>query len=284
MKINFFKLGVVLIGFALVGSGCNQRPKVQENQGLSTKGQTGVVEVGAFDAAKLKDQIVEIIQKAPKLRDIPRVLNRIGASYMAELTLPINDVEKYLTAVDMSLANGIYAFDAVYAKVLGRDDVVAQLLDIHNKMIAKLGLEGELAIMKKYDERIKQNSENHDSLSTIVMDAMNELSSNMTTEGHSGVYALFYVASNIEGLYILTQTAKMAKDDTPVIEFIGDQKERIKTIFSLLELTGSDPSVAPILEKMKPIMNYFNNNNDFSAKQLEEVTPLIEQLRQEIVK
>jgi hypothetical protein len=183
----------------------------------------------------------------------------------------------------MSLANGMYAFDAVYARVLDREDILSKLMDVHGKLVTKLGLEGEQEIFKRYDDRVKKNPENKDPLDAIVMDAMNELAANMTAGGHSGVYALFYVSSNIEGLYILTQIAKMAKDDTPVIEFVSNQKERIKAMFMLLELTASDPAVAPIFEKMKPIMTYFNDHADFSSKQLLEVTPMIEELRKEIV-
>ncbi len=284
MKNTYFKIGVLLFTFVLIGPGCNQRPKVQENKGTNAKGQTATVEVGGFDAVELKDQIVGTILIAPKMMEIPRYMEKMGASYMSELTLPINDVEKYITAADLSLASGIYAFDAFYAKVMNRYDVFAQVMEVNKKIAAKLGLEGEQTIMNSFNGRIKQSPDNKDSLNVITIDAMNELSAKMKAEGHSGVYALFYVASNIEGLYILTQIAKMAKDDAPVIEFIGDQKERIKAIFMLLELTASDPSVAPIFEKMKPIMNYFNTNNDFSAKQLAEVTPMIEQLRKEIVK
>jgi len=42
--------------------------------------------------------------------------------------------------------------------------------------------------------------------------------------------------------------------------------------------------VAPIFEKMKPIMDSFSNTQEFSAKQLAEVAPLIEKLRTDIVK
>jgi hypothetical protein len=284
MKKDLFKAGTILLAAALICSGCNQRPKVQENKETNSQGKVGVVEVGVFDAVKLKDQIVETIKSAPKPKELADFINESGISYMAELTLPASSVEKYMTAVEQSLAGGIYKFDALYAKAYDRHDVVLKLHDVIVNLNEKLGLEGELASMKKYDERIKKNSENTDSLNVIIPEVMNELAAAYYSGEHSGVYGLTYVAANIEGLYILSQVALMTRDNDKLIAFIGNQKERVKSNYMLLELMAADESVNPIFEKMKPILDYFTNNQSFTAKELAEVAPMIAQLRAEIVK
>ena len=284
MKKNLLKAGVILLAGVLMCSSCNQRPKVQENKGSDSKGPAGTIEIGAFDAVKLKDQIVETIKSAPEPKELANFINQAGISYILGLTLPAKDVEKYLTAVDQSLACGIYKFDALYAKTYNRYDVVLQLYDVNEKIIRKLGLEGELATLKKYDDRIKQNTGNTDSLNVIIPKVIDELAQSYSAGEHSGVYALTFVGANIEGLYILTQVALMNKDNASFIKFIGQQKERVKSNYELLRMMEADASVAPIFEKMKPIMDFFNSNQDFVAKQLAEVAPLVEQLRAEIVK
>jgi hypothetical protein len=283
MKKHFRKIGVILLAAVLVCSGCKQKPAAQDKT-TNSKGQTGTVEVGGFDAVKLKDQIIATVQEAPKLRDLARFFKETGSSYMMELTLPIKDVEKYMTRLDQSLAAGIYVFDLAYARVYNREDVVLQLLDVVNELADKLNLADVQSVMLQYHDRIKQNSENSDSLNIIVMNLMNEIATGKTFLDNTGFTAMFYVTSNIQGLYVLTQAATMATNNAAMITFIGAQKERIKVMYQLLELTAIDPLVAPIFEKMKPIMNYFTDNQVFSAKQLAEVTPMIEQLRKEIVK
>ena len=57
----------------------------------------------------------------------------------------------------------------------------------------------------------------------------------------------------------------------------------VKTNYQLLEIMAADPAVAPIFDKMKPIMATFSSP-EFTAKQLTEVVPLISSLRQEIIK
>jgi len=266
MKRQFYTAGVFLLVALLICSSCNQRPKVKENQVKNSKGQTGTVEVEIFDAVKLKDQLVDIIKTAPKPADLVDFINKGGYSYMADLTLSTDNAEKYLTLTEQSLAAGVYKFDLYYAKVYNRYDLVDQIFDVEQKLVGKIGLQGDITAMKKYNDRIKQNKENTDSLNVIISAVMNELGQSYLSGEHSGVYALSYVSANIEGLYILTQIASMAKDNTELIKLIGLQKDRVKTNYQLLEIMAADPAVAPIFEKMKPILNSFSGP-EFTAKQ-----------------
>lgn len=283
MKRHFYTTGIILLGAFLVCSSCNQRPKVRENKVTNSKGQTGTVEAEVFDAVKLKDQLVDIIKSAPKPAELVDFINKGGYSYMADLTLSTDNAEKYMTVAEQSLAVGVYKFDLYYAKVYNRHDIVALIFDVQQKLVGKIGLQGDIASMKKYNSRISQNKENSDSLNVIIPALMNELAQNYSTGEHSGVYALSYVSANIEGLYILTQIASMAKENSDLIKLIGQQKERVKTNYQLLEIMAADPAVAPIFEKMKPILTAFSAP-EFTAKQFSEVTPLIAGLRNEIAK
>lgn len=284
MKKNLVKAGTILLAAVLILTACNQRPKVQENKGANTKGQTGTVEVGGYDPAKLASMIVETIKEAPKATELVSFLQEAGVSYMSNLIVPLQNVEKYITVVDQSFAMGMYAFDMFYANAYNREDVVAQTSAAYVHLAKKLGMEGDQAAAKDVEARIKQNRTNTDSLNAIVMDYWNKIGTSTYAKEHPGVYAQNYVGANIEGLFILTQVAVMAKDNAPLLTFIGKQKERVQANYSVLEMAAVDEAVASVFEKMKPIMNYFNANQEFTAKQLSEVAPLIEILRSELVK
>ncbi len=279
MKKISLKTGTFFLVALLIISGCNNQPKVKQDKGTNSKGQTSSVEVEVFDAVKLKDQLVEIFKTAPKVSEFMKAINEVGVSYMLELTLPPENVEKYITVYDQCLAVGIYDFDALYAKAYNRQDVEMQLFPVQRNLIGKIGLEKELAAMKKYDDWFKRNQRKSDSLDAVVTDIMNEISKNYRSGEHSGIYALFTVSANVEGLYILTQTALMAKDKTKMLDLIGKQKERVKTCCQLLEIMAGDKNVAPILDKMNPILAYFADDQPFTEKKLAEVAPLIEQMR-----
>ncbi|MFO7616121.1 MAG: hypothetical protein R6V75_02600 [Bacteroidales bacterium] len=283
MKKIVVKTGLVLLAAILLLPACKQTGKVKD-QSVNAAGQTGVVEVGIFDAVQLKDQIVGTIQSAPKPNELAEFINAGGYSYMADLTVPLDNVEKYLTAVEQSLAVGLYKFDMLYAKAFNRKDVVLQLYGVHDKLIRKLGLQQELAGLEPLDARVRANSENEDSLNVIIPEMMNKMAQSYATGEHPGIYGLSYVASNIEGLYILTQIAQMVKDNSGLIALLGQQKERVHANYMLLEMMSADESVEPLFLKMKPILDYFNNNEINSAKQLADLAPMIAGIRADILK
>ena len=285
MKRIFYKTGLLLFVAAFIFSSCGQRPKVKESKEAAPEAQTGTVEIEIFDAVKFKDQIVEIVKIAPSPGDIADFINKTGVSYKQELTLPLEYAEKYTSVTDQCLAYGIYKFDLNYAKAYNRQDVIIPLMDVQEKLISKVGLENERASITKFNERIKKNKENSDSLNIIVMGMMNELAQSSSAKAeHMGAYALTYISANIEGLYILSQLASMDKDNPNLLKPFGIQKERVTATYKLLEIMAFAPKVAPIFEKMKPIMDLYNANQEFTAKQISEIAPLIEALRNEIVK
>jgi hypothetical protein len=283
MKTNLLKTGVILFAAILICSGCNQRPKVQDNKGTNSKGQTASVEVGGYDPAKLAKMIVETIKTAPKAVELVKFLDEVGVSYMSNLTVPLKNAEKYLTVVDQSFALGMYVFDLIYANAYKRDDVVVQVSAVYRNLMGKLGMVGDVD-MTAGEARVRKNQDNTDSLNVIVMDYWNQIGTSKYAMEHPGVFAQMYVGANIEGLYILTQVALMSKDNSSLINFVGQQKARMQANYSVLEMTAADEAVAPIFEKMKPIMEFFNKNEPFTIMQLTEVAPMIEKLRNEMVK
>jgi len=285
MKKIFCRTGVLLLVAAVVLSSCGQRPKVKENKEAAPEGKTGIVEVEIFDAVKLKDQIVEIIKVAPGPGEIADFINKTGVEYKQDLTLPLENAAKYTSVVDQCLAYGIYKFDLNYAKAYNRQDVILPLMDVQEKLISNVGLESEMASIKNFNERIKKNKDNQDSLNVLVMGMMNALAQSSSAKAeHMGAYALTYISSNIEGLYILSQLAIMDKGNPNLLKPSGIQKERVAATYKLLEIMAFAPKVAPIFEKMKPVMDMYNANQEFTAKQISELAPLIEALRNEIVK
>ena len=280
------KAGYAVLLAAMMLMGCKQPAKVKE-PAVNSQGQAGTVEVGIFDAVKLKDELVQTIRTGPKVQEVSDFLTKSGVTYMPDLTVPTANVEKYLTTVEQSLANGMYRFDAYYAKAFNRQDVVLQIVDIYEKLANKQGLEGELADFKKIQERIKANMGNKDSLDAVITDAFNTAGAKFTAGiggENSAIYGLLYVGANIEGMYILTQSALMAKDQAMLIDFIGRQKERMQVNYMVLEMLAADKSVEPIYLKMKPVLDVFNKEGKFTEASLKEIAPIIADIRKDIVK
>lgn len=284
MKLNFLKNALIISVSALLVFACGQSSKVKENKGTTSDGKEASVEVEVFDVMKIKDQIVEIINNSPKAPEIADFINKVGASYILDLTVPIDDVEKFMTRTQMGLGLGMYAFDLNYAKVFNRTDMVLKTSELENQLLEKLGLKNEFTSSNNYMRRLQDNAENQDSIDNLVNQMMNLAHQKFMTSDQPDTYALSFIGANIEALYILTQLTMFAQDSAPMIDFIGEQGDRAKSVFSLLELMSADENVKPYYDEMKAISAYFEEHPKFTEKELKEISVMIESFRNEIFK
>ena len=282
---NLFTKHVLLFGIALIlVAGCNTSTKTKVDKGTTSDGQEASVEVEVFDAVKIKDQIVETIRKMPSEKEIATLLNEAGASYIFDLTVAPEQAEKLMSKSDQSFGLGLYSFDLLYASVYNRGDVAAEISDISEKLIDNLGLREELISTIDYTGRLKSNVGNKDSLEYIVTENMNYFHQQMSTGDQPGVYALSVIGSNVEALYILSQSTLLAKNNTKMLDVMSRQTERVNLVFTLLELMSGDDKIKPYYEQFKPVVTIFENSQKITEKELAEIGPLMETVRKNILK
>jgi len=269
-------LAIVLI-FSLAA--CNNQSKTKVKKGTTADGKSAYVDTEVFDVVKVKDQIVEIIQNSPDVTEVAQLLNQSGASYIFDLTVPLANAEKFMTTTQLSIGLGLYAFDYQYANVYNRLDIVSQITYIEAQIIDKLGLSAEIKSSEEYMTRLRENTENKDSINELVIQAINFSHQQVANSDQPDVYALAFIAANVEAMYVLTQLTLLANDNTELLKLLVNQRERAKSVFALLEIMTADESVSPYYDQMAPIMKYFEETRRFGQTELEEVSPMIEKLR-----
>ncbi|MDB4583146.1 hypothetical protein N9164_08340 [Draconibacterium sp.] len=268
----------------IIVAGCNNPTKTKVQKGTTSDGQQAYVEVEVFDALKVKDQIVETIRKMPSEKEIATMLNESGASYIFDLTVPAEQDEKMMTETDQSFGLGLYSFDLLYASVYNRGDIAAEISQVSEQIIDKLGLSGELITSKNYLGRIKTNSDNKDSLDYLVTQDMNYFHQQMSTGDQPDVYALWVIGSNVEALYVLSQTTLLAKNNAKMLNIMNMQTERVNLVFTLLEIMSGDENIKPYYEQFRPVVTIFEENQTITEKELAEIGPLMEKVRKNILK
>jgi hypothetical protein len=282
---NLITKHVLPFGIALIlVAGCNSSTKTKADKGTTSGGQQASVEVEVFDAVKVKDQIVETISKMPKEKDVAKFLNEAGASYIFDLTVPAGQYEKMLTSSDQSFGLGLYSFDLLYASIYNRGDVAAEISNVSEKLIDNLGLRDELISSIDYTGRLKANAGNKDSLDYIVTEDMNYFHQQMSKGDHPGVYALSVIGSNVEALYILSQTTLLAKNKEKMLDVMSRQNDRVNLVFTLLEIMSGDENIKPYYEEFKPVVNIFKETPKITEKELAQISPLMETMRKNILK
>jgi len=243
------------------------------------KSQETSVEVESFDVVKIKDQIVEIIQTFPPTGDVINMLNKAGASYILDLTLPADQAEKTISSAKQAFALGMYTFDLQYANIYQRSDKAVESSTLAREMIRKLGIESEMASPEKFIDRIKNNADNKDSVNYLVSRMLNHVNSKFATGDHPDVFAYAATGGNIEGLHVICQLTQLASNKEELLLVLSQQKERVNILFSLLELMSNDENIKPVYEGMKPIVTLFNENTSITASHIDEISPAIEKIR-----
>jgi hypothetical protein len=277
---NVLPLGIAIVLFA----GCNSNTSTKENKGTTSTGKKATVEVESFDAVKIKDQIVETIHQMPSEKEVATLLNESGASYIFDLTVPTDQAEKLMTKSDQSFGLGLYSFDLIYASVYNRGDKATEISRVSEQLIDNLGLRNDLISSKNYFERIKVNANNKDSLDLLVTQDINHFHQQMDKGDQPDVYALSVIGSNVEALYILSQSTLLAKNNTKMLEIMSRQNERVKLVFTLLEMMSGDETIKPYYEQFKPVVTIFEQNPKITEKELAQIGPLMESVRKKILK
>ncbi len=272
MKINLLKKSLSIMLMIALISGCNQAP---------TKNQSEEKTVDTVDVKAFKNQINSIIQKAPKGIKVVDFLNDVGASYIFDLTLPMADVDKYETQTRISLSIGAYAMDMFYANTYNRVDVAKQLSEIVKLQTGKLGIQSSSA-NKQYLNRISQMEDNSDSLTYYLDKVWNNYHQEFAQSDMPDAYALIFIGGNVEALYLLSQLTLYAKDNQKMLDYFSQQGDLAHSMLNLLEILSADESVKPYFEKMKPIADYFAAHQNFTTKELDELAPMIESIRNEM--
>jgi hypothetical protein len=283
MKNLFTKLMLPFIIALMLVSSCNFSSKTREKKGVTSSGQVAYVEVEVFNAAKIKDQIVETIRQMPSEKEIATLLNEAGASYIFDLTVPAEQAEKLMTRSDQSFGLGLFSFDLLYASVYNRGDVAAEISYVSEKLIDNLGLREELISSSNYMGRLRSNTDNQDSLDYLVSRDLNHFHQQMSAGDQPDVYALSVIGSNVEALYILSQTTLLARDKSLLLEVMSRQTDRVKLVFTLLELMSGDENIKPYYEKFTPVVAIFEQNQKITIKELEQISPLMEAVRSSIL-
>jgi hypothetical protein len=282
---NLFTKHVLPFGIALIlVTGCNSSTKTKVDKGTNSKGQKASVEAEVIDYVKIKDQIVETIRRMPSDKEIATLLNEAGASYIFDLTVPAEQAEKLMTKSDQSFGLGLYSFDLLYASVYNRGDVAAKISQVSEKIIDNLGLRDELISSINYMGRIKVNANNKDSLDYLVTEDINHFHQQMSGGDQPDVYALSVIGSNVEALYILSQSTLLAKNNTKMLDVMSRQTERVKLVFTLLELMSGDEHIKPYYEQFKPVVTIFEENQKITDKELAQIGPIMETMRKNILK
>jgi hypothetical protein len=243
--------------------------------------------VKEIDATQEEPQSEEVIEQVtgyplPTAFEITKMLNEAKAPYILGISNPTSNVVNYFTQTDKALNLGIYGADLSYASTY----MMKQETMLYLKASKQLTDEIEISSVfnQTYAERVENNLENGDSLISIISESFTDTYQYLTENNNDKLAILIVTGSWVEGLYITTQIAATAADNSALLEIIANQKSSLKKLLEVLRPIREDGDVVEINGLLLKLKEQYDGIEDqVSSSQFESIFTTIEELRNKIV-
>jgi len=268
---RLFIIGLLTISFVLF-SGCNTTQKKQELE-ISDAGEIAPREDVVSDLSGYP---------VPTSYDITTYIYKAGAPYIVSLCNGHEKAGEYITQRDKVLNLGVYAADLCYATTYKMKQGTMNYLEASKILIEDLGISTTFNIT--YAERIENNIDDRDSLIAVVTESFDD-TWNYLVENQQDVLARLVVCGSwIEGVYITTNVALKAIDNTAFLEALAKQKISLNELVDLLEPVKDVEEVSDLYKGLYDIREYYEGVGDtMTDEQLKVLEEKIGTLRNSIV-
>lgn len=270
-RLRLFAIGLLSTSL-IVLSGCNTTPKKQD--------------IGIPDSTdlELREDVVTDLSgyPIPTSYDITKYIYQSGAPYITSLANGPEKAGEYITQKDKVLNLGVYAADLCYATTYMMKQGTMNYLEASKILINDLGISSTFNVT--YAERIEKNIDNRDSLIQVVTESFDD-TWNYLVENQQDVLARLVVCGSwIEGVYITTNVAAKAIDNTAFLEALAKQKNSLKELVTLLEPVKGVEEVSYIYESLVDIQEFYVGVGDIMTdEQLKVLSEKVDVLRESIV-
>ncbi len=263
---------IVIFGIIMILSGCK-----------SSKKDAADAPEQADEQAPKEDVIKDLSgYPLPTSYEITDMLHEAGASYILTLSNAASNVGNYISSAEKALNLGVYGADLSYASTYMMKQETMQYLESSKRLIDELEI--STAFNVSYAERVENNLDISDSTIIIISDSFYDTWNYLVENEKDKLAILVLSGSYIEGLYITTQIAITAADNTRFLEIIAHQKNSLNELIRIIEPIKEDADVSKIYNGLVDLAKIFEEVGEtLTARQLEQVLSAVDLLREDII-
>lgn len=233
---------------------------------------------------KSKEELIEELSgyPLPSSYEITELVYRAGAPYIQGLSNDNNKVGEYITQRDKALNLGVYGADLCYASTHAMKHWTMLYLEASKTLIDELGI--STTFNTNYAGRIEENLDDRDSVINIVSDSFVDTWDYLVDNKQEVLARLVVCGSWIEGIYITTNIAKNARDDTEFLEILATQKNSLDRLVSLMEPVKDLDEVNEIFKGLFDLQDIYEEvGESLTEEQLELIATRIQAIRESII-
>jgi hypothetical protein len=249
----------------------------------SAKKDSGADEGVSAGPSGTEDVLLELTDyPMPTAYEMTDMLHKAGASYILTLSNPAGHVENYISSAEKALNLGVYGTDLAYASTYMMKQETMKYLEASKELIDELEI--STTFNSDYIKRVEDNLDIRDSLISIVDESFKDTWAYLVDNEQDKLAIMVVSGSYIEGIYITSQIALTAADNTSFLEIIAHQKKSLNTLIGIIEPVKDDTDLAEIYQGLSELAKVFEGVGDtLTEEQLGEVQKIIDPLRESIV-
>ncbi|MCO5260068.1 MAG: hypothetical protein M9916_07990 [Crocinitomicaceae bacterium] len=184
------------------------------------------------------------------------LLKKIEPNFQSNLLNSSSKVDSYQTEYKRALILGVYGADLGYSSVYKDKKQIMDYIVTVEKLTKSLGLES--AFDKSFVERYQKHTDNSDSMMHIVSDAFKNADLFLKNDNRKSVSSLILAGGWIESLHFASSLLDKKNNDE-LIERIGEQKQTLLTLTSLLEENNKENESDKLISDLKELNKIFEN-------------------------
>ncbi len=263
---------IVILGIIMVLSGCKPTKKESTEAAGPAEKQTE------------KEALIQELTTypLPSAYEITDMLHNAGASYILSLSNPASKVGNYISSTEKALNLGVYGTDLSYASTYMMKQETMKYLESSKKLNDELEISTKFNV--DYFERVENNLDSRDSLIEIISDSFIDTWGYLVENEQDKLAILVLCGSYIEGIYITTQIAITAADNTSFLEIIAHQKNSLNALIGVIEPIKEDADISDIYKRLTDLAKIYEDVGEIlTDEQLDKVLSTIEPLRESII-
>lgn len=263
---------IIVFGIVLIVSGCKQSKKESEDAG---------------DPPTKSEEKEDVIQELttypiPDAYEVTEMLQKAGASYILSLSNPANKVGNYISSAEKALNLGVYGSDLSYASTYMMKQETMKYLESSKKLIDDLEI--STTFNTDYAKRVEDNLDDRDSLINIIGESFEDTWKYLVENEQDKLAIMVVSGSYIEGLYITSQIALTAADNTSFLEIIAHQKKSLNTLIDIIDPIKDDADISGIFKSLNDLAKVYEDVGEtLTDEQLQKMISIIDPLRESIV-
>jgi hypothetical protein len=203
-----------------------------------------------------EDQINEIISSFPSPVEMAALMKSLDVPFSKKYLVDPALTEDYDINNKKAFALGVLSADLGYLNVYERSSLIVEYLSAIKR------LSDDLKISQFFDfqslKRLATSNDNIDSLQFLSVQSFQDMDGYLRSSGRSSQSLLVITGVWLEGLYLLTQVAKINTDEK-LINRIGEQKILFNMLYPIYVVYKDDPYFANLAEQMKDLQNIYEN-------------------------